>query len=92
MQSASPLTSCWAWPPQATVALYDDGSRCCSAAAAAAGCFDGRGSAIFASGARYESGWVQGHMHGAGAISWPDGVVYEGSFAGDALSGSGVRR
>ena len=49
----------------------------------------GQGSMLWASGARYEGGWINGLREGQGTYTFPDGDAYVGAFENDKMHGEG---
>ena len=53
---------------------------------------DGRGSAIYPNGQRYEGSFSNGRREGRGTIHFTNGAVYEGRFRDDAIDGQGTMK
>jgi hypothetical protein len=53
---------------------------------------EGRGSAIYPNGQRYEGSFSSGRREGRGTIHFTNGAVYEGRFRDDAVDGQGTMK
>ena len=49
--------------------------------------FTGDGRFAYTDGAWYSGAWVDGQKHGKGIMQFPDGTIFDGSFAHDSLNG-----
>ena len=53
---------------------------------------EGRGSAIYPNGQRYDGLFSNGRREGRGTIRFTNGAVYEGRFRDDAMDGQGTMK
>ena len=53
---------------------------------------NGKGSALYGDGRRYEGNFADGYRHGKGKMTFPNGDVYEGDYVKDRAEGQGEMR